>query len=148
MERPTVGAVYFAPIHIATHQPLIMGERRGIIVDEPSQDCAVVYSTREAAAEALADPATWHPVNAAKYRIARVRYLGGSFAFADADEREAHTDAREFEYCARCAAPHLSVDACEVCNHVCSARCSQRIIAKRELRIRQLPYAGANFVTR
>lgn len=102
IQRPQTGEEYFAPVSLSSTEPLVFGERRGVLVDTPSQTAAVVYSTRDAAEGALGDPAVWHPTNAAALRVARVRYLGAArlltrFEFADEDERAAHLAAIDRE---------------------------------------------------
>lgn len=99
LARPEIGTEYFAPIALSSVQPIVWGEARGILVDEPSQSAGVVYSTREAADAALADPTVWAPSNAAHVRVARLRYRGvgawGRFDFADEAERTAHLEATQ-----------------------------------------------------
>lgn len=71
---PVVGAVYWAPVSLAcVSVPLISGERRGVVVDTRTQDRAVVYSSRELAEAALADPAVWAPGNVERVRVAAIR---------------------------------------------------------------------------
>lgn len=54
--RPIPGVTYYAPIALASRWPLIFGERQGVIVDQPSHEQGVVYSTRAAAVRAFSDP--------------------------------------------------------------------------------------------
>lgn len=96
-QRPEVGAVYYAPVAVWESQPLVFGERRGLIVNTPSQDVGVVYTSRDAAAAALEDRSQWGERNASLVRVAGIRYRGiGSprFTWADDAERVAHDAAR------------------------------------------------------
>ena len=71
--RPVVGVTYWAPVMSGcVAAPIVAGEHHGVIVDGASQSVGVVYSTRERAEAALADPAVWHPVNAARMRVAEI----------------------------------------------------------------------------
>lgn len=97
-DRPVIGEIYYAPIALFSTVPLLFGERRGIVVNTPSQDVAVVYTTREAADAALADPIVWSPSNAQRARVARLRYRGllagtARLDFATDAERDAHRSA-------------------------------------------------------
>lgn len=87
MTRPTVGHVYYAPTSPACEpSPLVPGIAHGVIVDDPSQDVAVVYTTRERAESAMADPAQWHPDMAARYQVRAIAYTGtGAYRFVWAD---------------------------------------------------------------
>lgn len=72
--RPVAGRVYWAPTANSCESvPLIFGENHGVIVDGESQDVAVVYTTRELAEAALADPLRWHPNNVARVTVRPVR---------------------------------------------------------------------------
>lgn len=85
---PVIGAVYWAPVSLACASvPLIYGERRGVVVDVRTQDRGVVYSSRERAEAALADPAIWAPGNAERVRVAAVRAVS-SRRFVWADEHD------------------------------------------------------------
>lgn len=91
--RPSVGELVFAPISLSSVTPIVFGEARGVVLDEPSQTQAVVYSTREAAEQALATPQLWHPNNARVARVAQLVYLGRGrpcFTFATDEEADAH----------------------------------------------------------
>lgn len=95
--RPTKGTVYYAPVALGSTEPLVFGERHGILVDERSQSQAVVYSTRDTAEAAFADRAVWSENSARRTRIAAIRYVGAglqSFEFATEGERDAHVHAR------------------------------------------------------
>lgn len=93
--RPSVGDVVFAPISLSSAHPLVFGEARGVLLDEPSQEQAVVYSTREAAEAALGST-QWHPNNARAVRVAELVYRGRGaprFAFANDAEEALHARA-------------------------------------------------------
>lgn len=85
--RPVVGETYYAPvlrIGAGGAAPIVPGEYHGVIVDGVSQAVAVVYSTRERAEAALADPAVWHPANVARVYVAAVVAVSSRrFAWAD-----------------------------------------------------------------
>lgn len=97
--RPVPGVTYYAPIALASRWPLIFGEGHGVIVDQTSQEQGVVYSTREGAATAFADPRVWGDGNAAYARLAALTYQGqlmpgrSGFAFATAREMTDHDHA-------------------------------------------------------
>jgi len=101
IQRPTPGSTYYAPIHIGSRYPLVFGEEYGLIIDQPTQAVGVVYSTQEAAEEALADLGTWHPDNARHARIARLVHCGtimqgrSGLAFATQEDADAHQAAHE-----------------------------------------------------
>lgn len=94
--RPQANVTYYAPIAVASRWPLIFGENWGVIVNGPSQDQGVVYSTREAAEDAFANPAVWGDGNRAYARVAALTYQGdimqgsSGFAFATTEEMAAH----------------------------------------------------------
>lgn len=93
IQRPSVGDVVFAPISLSSAHPLVFGEARGVLLDTPSQEQAVVYSTREAAEEALRHEPAWHPNNAHVVRVAELIYRGRGvprFEFATDEEADAH----------------------------------------------------------
>lgn len=97
--RPMPGITYYAPIALANRWPLIFGERQGVIVDQTSQEQGVVYSTREGAAAAFADPCVWGDGNDAHARLAALTYQGelmpgrSGFAFATTREMTDHDHA-------------------------------------------------------
>lgn len=99
INRPKPGVTYYAPISLACLWPLVFGEYAGIVVDQPSQTVGVVYSTREAAEAAFADPTVWGDGNRKHARIAALTYRGtimrgrGGFAFATEAEMVAHDQA-------------------------------------------------------
>lgn len=100
--RPEVGGEYFAPISLASSQPLVFGEARGFVVDTPSQSAAVLYTTREAAEQAIADPEQWAAGNLRWARLAHIRYLGhrvngAQFEFVTEEEQAAHRRAMRGE---------------------------------------------------
>lgn len=95
LTRPKNGATYYAPCSLASTRPLLFGQFHGVIVDDPSQEVAVVYTTREAADKAFSDRARWSERNAAKARVARLIFDGGWFRFADQAEADAHRAAAD-----------------------------------------------------
>jgi hypothetical protein len=95
VQRPTNGTTYFAPCSLASTRPLIFGQFHGVIVDDPSQQVAVVYTTRDAADKAFADRSQWSEKSAAHARVGRLIYEGGWFRFADQAEADAHRAAAD-----------------------------------------------------
>ncbi|UAJ81723.1 hypothetical protein IT072_20920 (plasmid) [Leifsonia sp. ZF2019] len=93
--RPKNGATYYAPCSLASNRPLLFGQFHGVIVDDPSQGAAVVYTTREAADQALADRDQWAEQNVGQARVSRLIFDGGWFRFADQAEAVAHRAAAD-----------------------------------------------------
>lgn len=78
----TEGRVYWAPTSLSSKSPLIPGEARGFLVDLPSQQRAVVYTSRELAEAAFYDERCWHPRLRPRFQIRAVRYTNGRFVWA------------------------------------------------------------------
>lgn len=74
----TEGQVYWAPTSLASNFPLIPGQSWGFLVDLPSHERAVVYTSRELAEAAFHNDSCWHPSIRPRFQVRAVRYVGGS----------------------------------------------------------------------
>lgn len=102
IKRPEHGKIYFAPINAqySSEYPIVYGQTRGSVVDMRTQQQAVVYSTRELAEEALADPAQWHPEVVKELTIRAVTPRGQyQYDWADEQKEQPHSvvSVREIE---------------------------------------------------